>query len=139
MNIGFSGNCPNKGSDGAAGSDLVCSKGGMIEAGGLVLVPTGTKVQIPKGYFGLLVARSSLCMKKGLMLANGVGIIDSDYRGEIKVALLNVSGEAVSLEQGERIAQLLVLPVESTIWVEGELEETGRGEGGFGSTGGYKV
>ena len=101
------------------------------------LVPTGIAVELPDaGHVALLFARSSLGLKKGLALTNGVGVIDSDYRGEICVGLVNLSGEPVTIPNGERIAQLAVMPVERMeIEEAGRLGETQRGEGGFGSTG----
>ncbi len=107
-----------------------------VRPGELLKVRTGIKTAIPAGYVGLLVVRSSLGVKHGLSLANDVGIIDSDYRGEIIVCLRNTTREWTGLQLGERVAQLVVVPVSLTPWVEVEhLDTTERGEGGFGSTG----
>lgn len=107
-----------------------------VRPGELVKVRTGIKTAIPAGYVGLLVVRSSLGVKHGLSLANDVGIIDSDYRGEIIVCLRNTTRECAGLQLGERVAQLVVVPVSLAPWVEVEhLDATDRGEGGFGSTG----
>ena len=101
------------------------------------LIPTGIAIELPDaGHAALLFARSSLGVKRGLSLPNGVGVIDSDYRGEIHVALVNLSGEPVQIYTGERIAQLVIMPVTQVLPVEvKELGQTQRGEGGFGSTG----
>lgn len=99
-------------------------------------IGTGVRVAIPKGYVGLLFARSSLGAKRGLDPANAVGVIDSDYRGEVMVRLRNTSANAATVERGERVVQLVVVPVNRLPWREAEdLTTTERGEGGFGSTG----
>ncbi len=100
------------------------------------LVPTGIAAAIPEGYVGLVFARSGLAVKHGVTLSNCVGVIDSDYRGEIKVGLVNLSGKAYTIEPGERIAQMALMPVaQARITVAEELDDTDRGAGGFGSTG----
>ena len=99
------------------------------------LVPTGLKVAIPDGCCGLLLGRSGLALKHGICLANGVGLIDSDYRGELGVILQNNGGEPFKVEDGMRIAQLLIIPYLQTPFVVDDLEDTIRGQGGFGSTG----
>lgn len=97
---------------------------------------TGIAVAIPQGHVGLLFGRSSLGVKLGLDPANAVGVIDSDYRGEIKICLRNTSNVAAQVRQGDRIGQLVVVPVDTTQWEEAtELPDTQRGAGGFGSTG----
>ena len=107
-----------------------------IPAGQSVMVPTGVAMEIPQGYAGLVFARSSMGAKRGLAPANKVGVIDSDYRGELRVVLHNHSGESQSIEPGERVAQLLIVPVLTPGFQETEkLSETNRGAGGFGSTG----
>ena len=107
-----------------------------VRPGEMVKVRTGIKVAIPAGYVGLLVVRSSLGVKHGLSLANDVGVIDADYRGEVIVCLRNQTRDWTGLRLGERVAQLVVVPVNLTPWVEVEhLDETVRGQGGFGSTG----
>lgn len=118
-----------------AGADLRASESYSIGIGKFVKVPTGVRVSIPEGCFGLLAARSSLC-NRGLLMANGVGIIDSGFTGEIKVPLFNAGNLPNIVMAGERIAQLVVIPCElPTFRRVDELEDTERGNGGFGSTG----
>lgn len=108
----------------------------VIEPGGAVMIGTGIAAAIPVGYVGLLFARSSLGAKMRLDLANGTGVIDSEYRGEIKAMLRNTGSANQTVSRGQCIAQLVVVPVNLTPWVEVEnLGATERGEGGFGSTG----
>jgi dUTP pyrophosphatase len=129
---------PTYGSDFAAGADLYAAEPEtvVIQPGETVLVHTGIALEIPEGYGGFLYARSGLATKKGLAPANKVGVIDSDYRGEVMVALFNQSGEAREVESGERIAQLVIAPfLKAEFYQAEELEETDRGAGGFGSTG----
>lgn len=129
---------PTYGSSGAAGADLYAclSETVTIEAGETVFVPTGLAVEIPSGCAGLVHARSSLGTKRGLAPANKVGVIDSDYRGEIMVALFNHGKTAQTIAHGERIAQMLIMPVLTPAYEESlELSDTDRGSGGFGSTG----
>lgn len=100
------------------------------------LIPTGIAISIPKNTVAVLSARSGLSYKKGISAANGIGVIDSDYRGEIFFSAINLSTEAYTVEPGDRIAQLMLLPVYTMTLIEREsLDETERGEGGFGSTG----
>ena len=101
------------------------------------MVPTGLAMALPSAdYVALLFARSGLGIRKGVCLSNGVGVIDSDYRGEIGVGLVNLSQEAYTVQPGDRIAQLMVVPVvQPTISLVPELDDTDRGSGGFGSTG----
>lgn len=103
----------------------------------LVTLPTGIAIALPSAdYVALVFARSGLGVKHGISLSNGVGVIDSDYRGEIKVGLTNLSGEPYTIQPGDRVAQLAILPVtQATVVQVSELDETGRGAGGFGSTG----
>jgi len=129
---------PTYGSGEAAGADLyACLEDAVtVEPGKTVFVPTGFAMEVPKGCAGLIYARSGLACKRGLAPANKVGVIDSDYRGEIIVALHNHSGEAVMVSHGERIAQMVITPVLTPAYVEAaELDDTARGTGGFGSTG----
>ena len=130
---------PTYGSAYAAGADLYALVNGetlAIAAGETVLVSTGLSVEIPEGYVGLIYARSGLATKKGLAPANKVGVIDSDYRGEVKVALFNQSGKAQTIAAGERVAQLVIAPYLAVEYQEAEeLSDTARGAGGFGSTG----
>lgn len=127
---------PTYGSDEAAGADLYAAEAVWIHPGEVKLVDTGIAVEIPENYFGGLFPRSGLATKRGLRLANCVGVIDSDYRGPVKVALFNDSNKVQEVEVGERIAQMIVIPYITTNFVEvKELSDTIRGEGGFGSTG----
>ncbi len=123
---------------GAAAADLraALESAVRVEPGARALIPTGIAVAVPPGYAAFVFARSGLAIKKGLALSNGVGVIDSDYRGEICVGLVNLGEEAVDIAPGDRVAQLAVMPVLEICWNEvGELGETSRGSGGFGSTG----
>lgn len=124
---------------GSAGADLRANLDEplTIEPMGRAMIPTGLAMQLPDaGYGAFVFARSGLAVKHGLALSNGVGVIDSDYRGEIKVGLVNLSQEAYTIQPGERMAQLVVMPVVPFAAVEAEeLEDTARGAGGFGSTG----
>ena len=129
---------PTYGSAGAAAADLyACLEDAVvIGPGETVFIPTGLSAEIPVGCAGLIYARSSLGAKRGLAPANKVGVIDSDYRGEIKVVLFNHSGVAQTVAPGERIAQMIITPVLTPVYEEvAELSDTDRGEGGFGSTG----
>lgn len=143
MNIGIkklSGNAkiPVYGSMYAAGADLyACLDGDVkIGAGQTAVIPTGIALELPVGYAGLIYARSGLATKQGLAPANKVGVVDCDYRGEVKVALFNHSGEERTVSCGDRIAQLVITPYITAVFEEkDELSETARGEGGFGSTG----
>lgn len=129
---------PTYGSQEAAGADLyACMEEAVtIAPGETVFIPTGIAMEIPQGYAGLIYARSSLGTKKGLAPANKVGVIDSDYRGEVMVALYNHGKTPQTIADGERIAQLLVTPVLRPILMQVEdLSQTQRGAGGFGSTG----
>ena len=119
-----------------AGLDIAASETTHIAPGVVTLVPTGIAVAIPDGYFGLLAARSSLAAKKAMTLANGVGIIDSDYRGEIKVPIIPLDGCHNLIQAGQKIAQLIIMPIATpTVEVVSVLPESVRGLGGFGSTG----
>ena len=119
-----------------AGHDLAASETTHIAPGVVTLVPTGVAVAIPEGHVGLLAARSSLAVKKAMTLANGVGVIDSDYRGEIKIPIIPLDGCHNLIQAGQKIAQLIILPIAlPTVEVVAELPESVRGLGGFGSTG----
>ena len=100
------------------------------------LIPTGLFIELPEGYEAQIRPRSGLALKKGLTVANAPGTIDADYRGEVRIILINLSNEEVTVEDGERVCQMVVAKHETIEWncVE-ELAETNRGEGGFGSTG----
>lgn len=124
---------------GAAGMDLAAciDKEIVIKAGQHKVIPTGVSIALPSNeYVALVYVRSSLGFKKGVTLSNSVGVIDSDYRGEIKVSLANLSDNDFTVIPGDRIAQLVISPVIiPTLEVVNELPESERGEGGFGSTG----
>lgn len=129
---------PTYGSCEAAGADLyACLESEVtIEPGEIFWVPTGIALEVPKGCGGFVFARSSLGAKRGLAPANKVGVIDSDYRGEIRVVLLNHSKQPQTIAPGERIAQFVIMPVVQAAFEEvTELSDTDRGIGGFGSTG----
>ena len=129
---------PTYGTDDSAGADLYAGEDGvvLIAPEETKLISTGISMEIPKGYVGLLVARSSMAVKRDLAPANKVGIIDSDYRGEIKVALHNSGSQLQLIEVIERIAQLVIVPyLKATFEDAVELSDSERGEGGFGSTG----
>jgi len=129
---------PAYGSAEAAGADLyACLEQDItVEPGKTVFVPTGFAMEVPKGCAGLIYARSGLACKRSLAPANKVGVIDSDYRGEIIVALHNHGSEAQRISHGERIAQIVITPVITPAYVlSEELDDTSRGTGGFGSTG----
>lgn len=129
---------PSYGSPYAAGADLyACTDGDVtIAPHSTVMIPTGFAMELPEGYAGFIYARSGLASKKGLAPANKVGVVDCDYRGEVKVALHNHGEKPQTIAAGERIAQLVVAPYITAVFEEAdELSETVRGEGGFGSTG----
>ena len=129
---------PTYGSAEAAGADLyACLEEAVTIAPGEVYrVPTGIALEVPKGCAGLVYARSSMGAKRGLAPANKVGVVDSDYRGEVKVVLLNHSNQPQTLQPGERVAQFVITPVLQPVYEEvEELTDTDRGQGGFGSTG----
>ena len=128
---------PRYESEGAAAFDLAAAEDTTIEPGQVALVPTGLVVEVPPGMFLGIFARSSTPLKRGLMVANGVGIVDPDYcgpRDEVKIALLNFTEAAVDVRAGDRIAQGVLLPVTRVIWEEVE-EVRKDSRGGFGSTG----
>ena len=129
---------PYYATDGAAAVDLhACIDEPLtIPAGGQVVVPTGLAVAIPEGYVGIVAVRSSMGIRRGVTLSNAIGVIDSDYRGPLGVGLRNTAGTDYVLQPGDRMAQLMVLPVlRPEIRLVAELPETTRGAGGFGSTG----
>lgn len=129
---------PTYGSAEAAGADLYAclEETILVEPGQTAWIHTGIAMEVPKGCAGLVYARSGLACKKGLAPANKVGVIDSDYRGEITVVLHNHGSESQSISDGERIAQMVITPVLTPAYEEtDDLSDTGRGQGGFGSTG----
>lgn len=123
---------------GAAALDLhACTDSDtVIPPHARVMIPTGIAAAIPEGHVGIMAVRSSMGVKNGINLANGIGVIDSDYRGEMRVTLYNTTDTEYTVHSGDRIAQLMVIPVACPpIEVVDTLPETERGEGGFGSTG----
>lgn len=129
---------PTYGSNEAAGADLYAClpESVTIQPGESAWIPTGIAMELPVGYVGLIFARSSMGVKRGLAPANKVGVIDSDYRGEIRVVLYNHSKETQTVEPGERVAQIAVMPVITPGFeLVDELTDTQRAAGGFGSTG----
>lgn len=132
------GRLPTYATDGAAGMDLYSREEAELQPMERKLVPTGLKMAIPHGFEGQVRPRSGLALRLGLSMVNTPGTIDSDYRGEIGVLLINLGGDVVKIGKGERIAQLVICPVVRARLLEVDedsLEETERGEGGFGSTG----
>ncbi len=123
--------------DGDAGLDLHSAEDVVLSPGERRVIGTGIAVAIPSGYVGLTTPRSGLAARQGLSMVNAPGVIDSGYRGEIKIILINLDPrDPIELKRGDRVAQLLVVPFTSVRVVEsGELPETERGEGGLGSTG----
>ena len=130
---------PKRATSGSAGVDLYACMDEPItvNSGDLVKIPTGIAIELPEnGYAAFLFARSGLGVKHGICLSNGVGVVDSDYRGEICVGLCNVSDKPYVITPGERIAQMVIMPVVcADFMLCDELSETQRGNGGFGSSG----
>jgi dUTP pyrophosphatase len=122
--------------EGDAGLDLLAAAPVTLAPGARQLVPTGLRIAIPEGYAGLVLPRSGLALRTGVTVLNAPGLIDSGYRGEVGVLLVNHGSEPATLRRGERIAQLVIQPVARAVLVEvRELEASRRGAGGFGSTG----
>ena len=120
----------------SAGVDLRASEARVIPPGGRALVPTGLRIALPEDYEAQIRPRSGLALRHGVTLPNSPGTIDADYRGEVRVILMNLGQEPFVVEPGDRIAQMVVAPVTRVAWSEvEELDATERGEGGFGSTG----
>lgn len=134
----LSGSLPTYATDGASGMDLraFIDEPVILKPMERRLIPTGLFVQIPEGYEGQVRARSGLAIKHGIGLVNSIGTIDSDYRGELKIPVINFGNESFTINNGERIAQLVIASYErvAPIMVS-DLDETDRGEGGFGHTG----
>ena len=129
---------PTYGTPFSAGADLyaLCTESIVIQPGQTVLIHTGLAIEIPEGYGGFVFARSGLATKKGLAPANKVGVIDSDYRGELMIPLHNGSGVAAVIEHGDRVAQLVFLPCPQADFTTVDvLSDSIRSDGGFGSTG----
>src|SRR5438067_1127568 len=123
---------------GAAGFDLSANADVVVPPGTIMLVPTGLVIQVPDGYFLGIFARSSTPIKKGLMVANGVGVVDPDYCGEtdeVKIQVLNFTSAPVQIARGDRIAQGLFIPVARAAWQEADADLRDGSRGGFGATG----
>jgi len=129
---------PGYATDGAAGMDVLAAEDVTLAPGARHAVATGFAVAIPPGYEIQVRPRSGLALKHGISVPNTPGTIDSDYRGELKVILINHGSEAFAIARGDRVAQLVLAPVTHAAWDEvADLDETARGAGGFGSTGGH--
>jgi dUTP pyrophosphatase len=129
---------PAYATDGAAGADLCAAVDGelVVAPGERTAVPTGLVLEIPEGFDGQVRPRSGLALRRGLTVVNAPGTIDCDYRGELKVLLVNLGSKPVAIRRGDRIAQLVVAPVSKVSFCEtGDLSPSARGSGGFGSTG----
>jgi len=137
--VAAEGSLPTYAHPGDAGADLRATEDVVLEPGERRLVGTGVALALPDGYVGLVTPRSGLAARAGLSIVNAPGVIDSGYRGEIKVCLVNLDPrETVRLSAGDRIAQLLVMPFATASFIEVDtLDETVRGDGGYGSTGGF--
>lgn len=127
---------PQQAHPGDAGIDLYACADAVLEAGEWAMIPTGIAMAIPDGYAGLVTPRSGLAARQGISVVNGPGVVDAGYRGEIKVILINQGRDSVVFSRGDRIAQLVVVPVIGPELVEvDELPDSVRGDGGFGSSG----
>jgi len=135
---GYTGDLPRPASPGSAGLDLTAYLDAplTIAPGGRELIRTGIAIALPPGFEGQVRPRSGLALRHGVTLLNSPGTIDSDYRGQVKVIMVNLGAEPFTVRPGDRIAQLVVAPVATVVWHEVEsLPDTGRGEGGFGHSG----
>jgi dUTP pyrophosphatase len=129
---------PQYATAGAAGMDVLSAEDVTLAPGARRAVATGLALAIPEGYEVQVRPRSGLALKHGISVPNTPGTIDSDYRGELKVILINLSEEPFAIGRGDRVAQLVLAPVTRAAWDEvAELDDTSRGAGGFGSTGGH--
>ncbi len=129
---------PTRGTSGAAGFDLYAciTEPLTLRKGDTALIPTGIAVAVPEGFAAFIHSRSGLSIKRGICLLNSVGVIDSDYRGEICVGVIKATDEPYTIEPNERIAQMVIKPAQTPELIEtDELDSTERGAGGFGSTG----
>ena len=134
----ISGRLPSYETSGAAGMDIraFLKEPVTIEPGQRALIPTGLFMEIPAGFEAQIRARSGLAVRNGIGLVNGIGTIDSDYRGEIKIPLINWGDESFTVNDGDRIAQMIIASYETAQWeLSEELSDTERGGGGFGHTG----
>ena len=137
MEIKYKGSWkPEKGTSFSAGFDLKSSKNIIVHPGETILVPTGIAIEIPTNYFGIICSRSGLAANNGIFILNAPGIIDADYRGEIKCIINNCSKVNFEIKEGMKIAQLIILPLIQIEWIyTKELSSSIRGNKGFGSTG----
>ena len=135
MEIRFQGRRPVRQHEDDAGADLTAAETVKIPAGGIASVGTGTRVQLPTGTVGVVASRSGLAFTHGVGLVNGIGVIDAGFTGEIRVALVNNSRTPFTVRAGDRVAQLVVMPVWLPTFIEGGFDQTVRGDAGFGSTG----
>lgn len=129
---------PDYESEGAAGMDLraYIPADLIIPPMGRARIPTGLRIEVPEGFEGQIRPRSGLAIKFGITVLNSPGTIDSDYRGDVDIILINLGAESFTIKNGDRIAQLIIAPVvHAALTLESELSETRRGDGGFGSTG----
>ena len=134
--VSNTGEVPAYETSGSAGMDIRSGETLVIEPGERALVSTGLFIELPEGYEAQIRARSGLAVKNGIGLVNGVGTIDSDYRGEIKISLINWGKEPFAINQGDRIAQMVISRYERISWEPVfALDDTPRGQGGFGSSG----
>jgi dUTP pyrophosphatase len=133
IRVDGTGTLPDYATEGAAGADLRAAEAVTLAPGARAAVATGLSIEIPPGQVGLVWPRSGLAVRQGIDTL--AGVIDSDYRGEVKVVLVNHGTEPVAIAPGDRIAQLLVQPVARVRFTRAALAPTGRGAGGFGSTG----
>lgn len=127
---------PAYATEGAAGMDALAAEDMLLAPGARAAIATGLMIAVPPGHEMQVRARSGLALRDGIAVLNAPGTIDSDYRGEVKIILANLGGEPFAVTRGMRIAQLVLAPYVRAAWAEVErLDETGRGSGGFGSTG----
>lgn len=139
MQLVNDGTAPTVAHEGDAGFDLVANEEYVLQPMERHAIGTGIRISIPKGYVALIHPRSGLALKEGISVINTPGTVDSGYRGEVKVALINLGDDSYEITRGLRIAQLVIQKVETPRWeMVDELDDTDRGVGGFGSTGGYR-
>lgn len=134
--LGEGATLPSYQTPGAAGMDLCTSEAFRLAPGERRLVPTGLRIAVPPGFEAQVRPRSGLAIRHGIAMVNSPGTIDSDYRGELRLIMINLGDAEVEFKRGERVGQLVICPVaRAALQVVKELDETDRGEGGFGSTG----
>ncbi|MEJ5306802.1 MAG: dUTP diphosphatase [candidate division WOR-3 bacterium] len=135
IEITENGFLPKYMTEGSSGADLFASEEVCIEPFDVSLIPTGIRVEIPSGYEIQIRPRSGYSLKNKILILNSPGTIDSDYRGEIKIIMFNLNRERFCVKKGERIAQMVLSKVEKANFIEGKINSTKRGDGGFGHTG----